>query len=346
VVAAKPGQAPRPAPLAELEAGTQRPESTPSRVADNFYWLGRYLERTAQMVRLLDRLDPLLRSEVAALDPAVVGDSLRIILTAQRSWAGDGATTGELAAQIRVDADDADHPGSLAANLAQLIRVMDQLKVSLPPDFWRILRRLRAIGAQEQPQFESDFGQQLGFLKALGSETLAHDLGWRFLMLGRAIERALQLIFLAGEFLLPTGREDFPAGPPGEFRLQTLLHFTDTLFTYRAIYHGVQRPDSIMAWLIAAPENPRGLRFQADQVAEHLAALPAAPSQRSVPDLRATALHLVAAIRQADPSALARDPQLARAFLARARETLTEIHDRLTQVYFSHSEVPEAIRGG
>jgi len=82
-----------------------------------------------------------------------------------------------------------------------------------------------------------------------------------------------------------------------------------------------------------------------DQVAEHLAALPAVPSQRSVPDLKATALRLGAAIRQSDPSLLARDPQLARAFLAGARETLTEINDRLTQVYFSHSEVPEAIQG-
>jgi uncharacterized circularly permuted ATP-grasp superfamily protein len=144
--------------LAEPIAVYHRPESTPSRLADNLYWLGRYLERTAQISRLLDRLDPLVRNEIVALDAAVVKDSLRILLAAQQSSAADDATTGELAAQIRLEADDPDHPGSLAANLGQLIRVLDQVKVNLPPEFWRILRRLRAIAAQGHPQLNPTSG--------------------------------------------------------------------------------------------------------------------------------------------------------------------------------------------
>ncbi len=345
VLSAGPTEDPPQMTFAEPPAGYHRAESTPSRLADNLYWLGRYIERTAQMVRLLDRLDPLLRNEIVALNPAVVNDSMRILLTAQQSTPAEEATIGELATQIRVEADDPDHPGSLAANLGQLIRVLDQVKVNLPPEYWRILRRLRAIQAEEQPHLESDLGQQLATLEALGSETLAQDTGWRFLKLGSRIERARHIIFLADELLLPERAPGQPAPRPSEFRLQTLLHFTDSLFTYRTIYHGTFHPASIFAWLFASPENPRGLRFQADRIAEHIAVLPEELAPRAVPALRATAFRIVSNAKLVDPAALAGDNRLAQAFFSEAAANLTELNDRLTQIYFSHSDVPQAVRG-
>jgi uncharacterized circularly permuted ATP-grasp superfamily protein/uncharacterized alpha-E superfamily protein len=340
VLSAGPADDPPAMTLLEPTAGHQRPESTPSRLADNLYWFGRYLERTTQVVRLLDRLDPLLRDEISALDPPVTKDALRILVGAQQSDADDGATAEEMAARIRVEADDPDHPGSLAANLGHLIRVLDQVKVNLPSEFWRILRRLRAIAARGQPQLESDLGEQLASLEALTTETLAHDTGWRFLKLGRRIERARHVVFLADEFLLPERASGEPVAPPSEFRLQTLLHFADSLFTYRGIYHGVFLPASILAWLVSAPENPRGLRFQAERIAEHLASLPEEVAQRPVQALRAAAFRLVSSVKLVEPLALAGDPRLAAEFYAQTQAVLTELNDRLTQIYFSHSEVP------
>jgi len=320
-------------------AGYHAPESTPSRLADNLYWLGRYLERTAHVVRLLDQLDPLLRDEIAALEPAVARDSLHILL----GWRPeDEPTIGELATQVHFRADDATQPGSLAANLAQLIRVLDQVKVNLPPEFWRILRRLRAIAASGHPHLESDLGQQLATLEALGNETLAHDTGWRFLKLGRRIERARQLIFLADELLLPE-RPEGPAPPASEFRLQTLLHFTDSLFSYRGIYHGVYRPASILAWLLAAPENPRGLRFQAERIAEHVGHLPEELAPRAVAGLRATAHRLLGSIKDLNFAALAGNPERTQEFFDATAAALSELNDRITLVYFSHSSFQETV---
>ena len=179
----------------------------------------------------------------------------------------------------------------------------------------------------------------------LGNETLAHDTGWRFLKLGRRIERARQLVFLSDELLLPEQPEGTSVPPASEFRMQTLLHFTDCLFSYRSIYRGVFQPASILAWLIAAPENPRGLRFQADRIAEHVAALPEELAPRSVSALRATAFRLVSSAKLANPSALADDPRLANEFFEATQSTLAELNDRLTQIYFSHS-VAAAVQGG
>lgn len=322
----------------------RRPLTTPSRMADNLFWLGRYLERTAQLARLLDRLDPLLRDEIAALDPSVATDSLRLLLAAQQSAAPADAGPDEMAAQIRVQADDALHPGSLAANLGHLIRILDQVKVNLPPEFWRILRRLRAIAAEGQPQLASDLGEQLASLEALASETLAHDTGWRFLDLGRRIERARQIVFVAHSLLLPE-RSKGEAAAPTEFRLQTLLHFTDSLFTYRSAYSGIFAPAAILAWLLGAPENPRGLRFQSERIVEHLAALPEDLAPRAASLLRATANRLVSTVKLLDSQALPGDPRKAAEFFTETRGILGELNDRLTQIYFSHSELPAASVG-
>jgi uncharacterized circularly permuted ATP-grasp superfamily protein/uncharacterized alpha-E superfamily protein len=344
VLAAHPTDDSPAMPQRETAIGYQKPETTPSRLADNLYWLGRYLERTVQLVRILDRLDPLLRDEIAALEPAVARDSLRILLPLQPGQ-DDDATIGELATQIRSEADDPNHPGSLATNLGQLIRILEQVKVNLPPEYWRILRRLRAIAAQAHPHLESDLGQQLAILEALGSETLAHDTGWRFLKLGLRIERARSIISIADELLLPVRPPGEPIARPSEFRLQTLLHFTECLFTYRSIYHGVYQPASILAWLIAAPENPQGLRFQAEHIAEHVAALPEEVAPRPVSALRATAFRLISNTKLVDPSALANDPRLAQEFFTGSDAILTEFNDRLTQIYFSHTDPPESVRG-
>jgi uncharacterized alpha-E superfamily protein len=214
--------------------------------------------------------------------------------------------------------------------------------VNLPPEFWRILRRLRTIAGEPSPRLEFDLGQQLASLEALCNETLAHDMGWRFLKLGRRIERGRHLIFLADELLLPDPAPGELLAVPSEFRLQTLLHFTDSLFTYRSIYHGVFQPASILAWLIGAPENPRGLRFQAERIAEHLAALPEEVAPRAVPALRATAFRLVSSVKLVDLTTLARDPRRSQDFFKSVEGTLTELHERLTQIYFSHSDVPQA----
>jgi len=269
---------------------------------------------------------------------------MKLLLTAQQSLPDEDMTLEEMAAQVLLDADDADHAGGLAANLGSLIRVLDQVKVNLPPEFWRILRRLRSISAGGNPLGASDLGQQLASLEALSSETLTHDTGWHFLKLGLRVERARHIVWLADEILLPVPKDWEASPPPSEFRLQTLLHYTACLFTYRSIYHGVFEPASILAWLIAAPENPRSLRYQADRIGEHVAALPEEVAPRAVSGLRATAFRLTSNTKLIEPYALAEDPEQAQAFFTSAEAILTEFNTRLSQIYFSHSEMPGAVR--
>ena len=311
-----------------------RTTATPSRLADHLFWLGRYLNRTAQLARLLDKLDPLLRDEVAALDPGVTTHVIGTLLAAQDIDEPEDATPDELVAHIRLSADDISEPGSLASNLAQLTRNLEQVKVRFPPEAWRILRRLRTISAMAHPQLASDLSEQLFALEALAMDMLAHDTGWHFLTLGRRIERALQLVFITSR-LLATDQ-------PTEFRLQTALHFSDSLFTYRGIHPGGFQPTAVLTWLLGAVENPRSLRYQADHITAHLAALPDDLAPTAVAALRATAFRLVSQVRLLDAGALAATPAAAAAFFIEASGTLGDLSNQLTLIYFSHTEIPVA----
>jgi uncharacterized circularly permuted ATP-grasp superfamily protein/uncharacterized alpha-E superfamily protein len=311
-----------------------RTTATPSRLADHLFWLGRYLNRTAQIARLLDRLDPLLRDEVSALDPSVTKHVLGTLLAAQDIDEPEDATPDELVAHIRLSADDTTEPGSLASNLAQLTRNLEQVKVRFPPEAWRILRRLRTISNTAHPQLASDLSEQLSALEALAMDMLAHDTGWHFLTLGRRIERALQLVFTTSRLLA--------TDEPTEFRLQTALHFSDSLFTYRSIHSAGFQPGTVFQWLLGAVENPRSLRYQADQITEHLAALPDDLAPRAVATLRATAFRLASQVRLIDASVLAGSPPKAADFFIEVSGLLADLSSQLTLIYFSHSAPPVA----
>jgi uncharacterized alpha-E superfamily protein len=254
------------------------------------------------------------------------------LLAAQDIDEPEDATPDELVAHIRLSADDTSEPGSLASNLAQLTRNLEQVKVRFPPEAWRILRRLRTIANTAHPQLGADLSEQLSALEALAMDMLAHDTGWHFLTLGRRIERALQLVFITSR-LLATDR-------PTEFRLQTALHFSDSLFTYRSIHPGGFQPTTVFTWLLGAVENPRSLRYQADHITEHLAALPDDLAPRAVAALRSTAFRLLSQIRLLDVNALAASPVLAAAFFEEASATLADLSNQVTLIYFSHSEIP------
>lgn len=309
--------------------------ATPSRLADTLYWLGRYLERTGQLSRLLDKLDPLLRDELASHDPSVVHDVARLLLDFQDAPATPALPLDELVAQARRVAADRRSPGGLVANLLRLSRNLEVAKVRLPPEAWRVARQLRPLAAEGASPLPAAIREQLGTLDGLVSETLIHDTGWRFLELGRRLERATHILQLLRGLL---GRS--PAAPgPGEFRLQTCLHLADSLFTYRANFHGALHPEAVLAWLLGEPENPRGLRFQAERICEQLAELPDELAPRAVDHLRTAAFRLVSAVRLLDPDAASSaNPGRITAFCDEQLALLSDLNARLARIYFAHAD--------
>ena len=308
--------------------------ATPSRMADNFFWLGRYLERCSQLVRQLEKIDPLLRDDIAVLDPGVAEDTFGLVLRAQGITAPTEATLEQRATLVRRESADRSSVCSLAANLDLFAGLLERIKVQLPPESQPMLRQLRRRPVVFDAAACIGLKQQLTVFEGVTAEAMPRDPAWRFLDLGRRLERGMQLLALLRDLLHPAD-----GSAPTEFRLQTLLHLADSLFTYHTVFHGALDATAALDWLFLSPENPRGLRYQVEAINDHLSTLPESLSPLAVGELRTLAFRLLSDVRLANLGELATNPAYALNVFGALQNDFAELNSQLTQIYFSHSSM-------
>jgi uncharacterized circularly permuted ATP-grasp superfamily protein/uncharacterized alpha-E superfamily protein len=233
-----------------------------SRGVENLYWFGRYCERseaTARLLRVaLGRFGDNVPGDDDERARPVVLELLRRagILPAVSPAPGDK----DLSAALRAAIIDDSQPG-LAANLRQLMRVASTLRERLSIDNWRSLNRLTQAVTQRHGRKTafSDLLTELdlaitGFttLSGYALDGMTRDPGWRFLSIGRRLERL--------QWLCITLRHTV-AGP-AEMDLTWLLRLADSIITYRARY--MARPEwlPVLDLLIRDEANPRSVAFQ------------------------------------------------------------------------------------
>jgi uncharacterized alpha-E superfamily protein len=98
---------------------------------------------------------------------------------------------------------------------------------------------------------------------------MTRDDGWRFLSLGRHLERLYFVSSTLGD-LVP----EQAAGGPG--LLEWLLELSDSLLTYRVRHMQQPEWESVVDLMIVDERNPRSAMFQLTKLAKHLRLLPAA----------------------------------------------------------------------
>jgi uncharacterized circularly permuted ATP-grasp superfamily protein/uncharacterized alpha-E superfamily protein len=233
-----------------------------SRGVENLFWFGRYCERSEATARLL-------RVALGRFGDNVPGDDderarpvmLELLRRAGILPAGAPAPGDrDLSAALRAAITDDAQPG-LAANLRQLMRVASNLRERVSIDNWRALNRLTQAVTQRRGRKTafSDLLTELdlaisGFttLSGFALDGMTRDPGWRFLSVGRRLERL--------QWLCTTLKQTV-AGPP-EMDLTWLLRLADSIITYRARY--MARPEwlPVLDLLIRDEANPRSIAYQ------------------------------------------------------------------------------------
>jgi uncharacterized circularly permuted ATP-grasp superfamily protein/uncharacterized alpha-E superfamily protein len=243
----------------------------PSRVADNLFWLGRYTERVEANVRLLRALLPALSAE-EDFGRAVTLEMAVYLLVGLRFLPPEDAAASLAEQRWRVQrfltemVYDPSRISSLGWNLKEMRRVAWQLKERLSSDTWHVFQHLQAEFSHGVPvNPEHRFIAQIGVLdravmtlsafSGLLMENTTRGEGWRFLELGRRLERALQMAELlrAGVAEVPSDAQPY---------LHILLQVADSSITYRARYLSVLRTDLVLQLLWADESNPRSIGFQ------------------------------------------------------------------------------------
>ena len=323
---ARPRPLPRivPGQLAPF-AGGARVLGLSSRVAENFFWLGRYSERADAAARLgretLARLGEageaswlgedgkvtaalqalcrqrgllaaLARETDAASDPAAMTPPASQPPSADKP-ASQSRTPEPPPAPLAQALFDPAQPGSVVANLRQVLRLAALVRDRLSPDSWRIYNRLSEFAAAPAHPLRLGEAQQrldesllsLVTLSGFVIESMPRDAGWRFLSIGRRIER-LQFLAAALSALLLA---------PSQGGLRVLLAITDAELRYRSRHARGLAPQPVAELVMLDGDNPRALRYQLDSLAEHVALLPdgaalAAPLRARLAALDALAL--------------------------------------------------------
>lgn len=234
-----------------------------SRTVENLFWFGRYAERCDSTARLLRTMLDYL-SNVA---PEHRGGEW-IAVQAVAEWFGlidagaNGSTTNVDAvveATLCAAVADASVTG-LPSHLQQLYRVASHLRERLSLDNWRTLNQLvqHHCRRAETPDLAGaitlldDATSSLMTLGGFALDGMIRDSGWRFMSIGRRLER---LQFLCA--ILQHGL----AMPPSS-SLDWMLEVTDSLVTYRARYMAQAEWLPVLDLLVVDDANPRSLVFQ------------------------------------------------------------------------------------
>jgi uncharacterized circularly permuted ATP-grasp superfamily protein/uncharacterized alpha-E superfamily protein len=248
----------------------------PSRVADNLYWLGRYSERLENTLRLLrcmvSRMSDESGGEASPELTALARTLVRLDLLPERFR--DHVALKDLEHEVLLLLYKHDRFGSARQSLARVRGIASVVRDRLSADTWSILNKL-TIDARARPR-RIPLADALALMNAvivdlsafsgMEMENMTRGLGWRFLDVGRRLERATQ----QARFFRAALCGGDKSGPV----LEPLLEIADSLMTYRRRYFAGVQLSSVLELLVLDEGNPRALAFQLAALRDHAAALP------------------------------------------------------------------------
>jgi uncharacterized alpha-E superfamily protein len=107
--------------------------------------------------------------------------------------------------------------------------------------------------------------RKLAGFSGLVHENMYRFAGWRFLEIGRRLERGIQIAGVAGWMT----RTDAPDGS-----IEMLLEIADSVIAHRRRYSVTAGPFSALDLLVLDPLNPRSVLFQVAAIREQLESIP------------------------------------------------------------------------
>lgn len=338
----------------------ERGGEVPGRVADNLFWVGRYAERAEFNSRLL-RL---------ALQSLATGEGesseafkqLLITITHQTLTYPGFATDPETQVKLLNSPEDElvsvicdnTRNGSLSQTLSSLLSSARTVRDRLSKDTWRVvndideeLRSLRHITPERFVDALDELDNVITAMSAfagLTMENMTHGRSWRFLDIGRRLERAIQTSRLLRSTLVTVNDDRDEV-----LLAESILNVVDSTISYRRSYRrGIQIPD-LLDLVIYSERNPRSLAYQLSVLEEHIADLPQKEPMESRSEVERLSLETATMVRLADVNRLAQVAEgstrreILENFLAALETRLPALSDALSATYFRTMETPHQL---
>jgi uncharacterized alpha-E superfamily protein len=254
----------------------------PSRLADNFFWLGRYSERADATARLL-------RCALLRFNPERTGSALPLLAPLLRTLERQGQLPGiwdqpelrqnseAFEAELLAAIFGPERPGSLLQIVDRLQMLAMFVRDRTSNDMWRVLSQLneRLTSPAGNPVLLA--GDAVGVLNqtllglaafhGLARENMTRAQAWRFLDMGLRLERAVYLCTLL-DATLRSPEADNPSV------LEAVLDVADSSITYRSRYNLLPHIPAVFDLVLLDDKNPRSVLFQIVQLTQHFERLP------------------------------------------------------------------------
>lgn len=259
------------APVSLLPTGDstqlrRNPGTLPSRVADNLFWLGRYLERGEAQLGLLRVLlgHSISADTGGALSPDTVQRLTNMVVVAGSAPAPKTLRRADLTQLARTALEDEQGWYSVRLVNRQARSIGEISRERLSADMIHLLEAPFPVKGSLLERAGS-LQRRYSALAGQTAEHMGRTDAWRFHDLGRRIERAAAAV----RFIRAFGGVQATADD-----LSTLLDLADSQISYRQRYlTGIARIP-VIDLVALDPGNPRSIAFQVGRIAEHLNKLP------------------------------------------------------------------------
>ena len=315
----------------------------PSRIADDLFWLGRYVQRAESTVRIA-------RSALGRLID-VSGIEARVAVRALIRALGAGAVGGPPDRDLVGAVLGPPESFGLRQMTASVHRLARLLRDRISIDAWRVLQGIEREVSRFQvdpadpcsgvPDLLDGLVASFSAFAGMAMDSMTRGQGWQFLDLGHRLERAIGVSRLLRDTLVETAEDEGPL-------LEAVLEICDSSITYRRRYLTRLEAHALADLLLADDSNPRAVAYQAARIVEHLNSLPREAIHPHQSADRRIALKVQTSLQLADLGAACgtdggRRPVLD-ALLGGLLADLAELSETIAALYFTHAVVPRGLK--
>lgn len=334
--------------------------SLPSRVVENLFWMGRYVERAEATLRILRTVFVLFNSEEKVSDTCrrILLKAVTEVSSTQPGFIGaNDALIRAPDEELLLIVKDGQRLGSVRSNLNAMLFCADQSKELLSSDTLRVTNDIRDALNDLDKSLEGDYVSApeealdplvtaLMALSGLANESMVRGVGWRFMQMGRRIERGVQTAAIINELLVPE-----VSASDQNVLIEAMLLSMETLISYRRRYRARMGIQTSLDLVLMDTSNPRSLLFQLNAIDKHIGRLPKSPEMRHElsGEQRATLaaqtlikLSLLTELSNRDEGQRKKLNEI----LEKINALLGEISNHITDKYFDHRETSRQLVTG
>jgi uncharacterized alpha-E superfamily protein len=317
--------------VASITNTNHRKRSPPmlSRVADSLYWMSRYLERAEHTARLLDvNLNQMLDQTPESADQR--WDRL---LASMRVSLPEGVSDPNSITQALTF--DQDNKVSIISCIAVARENAQQVREQISSEMWQQLNQLflqvrrtskNRVWRTQPHKFFQVVKEGAHLFQGITDSTMSHDEGWRFIQIGRSIERAGATAALLDAHFKDMKSLDYLAWVG-------LLRSCTAFEAYCKVYTADIHPQCVAEFLLLNNHFPHAVRFSVNQLQFELQAITQATGIAHAGRAERLAGRLCAMLDYGQIDEIMPDMH---AYLENIRNLCADIHTAIQQIYIAY----------